>query len=267
MDDICTGNNIQYRVVTGGNPELDAENSESFYYEISYQPPCIKGFTATLGYTHINVKDVITAPNPATIVNNPGQYPPGSVIRDPGQGVFPGDPGPIIAINNTLLNLDEQKVDSFDLELNYVKETDALGTFTSDLLASYTPNFQQSGENGGFFQKSGEGDQGPNVRGNFSIFWRGPKGCWADKLEFGPTVNYWSQYHEVLYPPRNVREWITVDLQATYEAPWDTTLTVGCNNIVDRDAPRALGQNGEGYDNTVHDNRGRFIYFRVGKKF
>ena len=88
----------------------------------------------------------------------------------------------------------------------------------------------------------------------------------AQKLGFGPTLNYWSAYHEVLFPPRTVRDWWTVDLQATYDLPWETSLTLGILNVADRNAPRSLGQNGEGYDNTVHDNRGRFVYFRVNKK-
>jgi outer membrane receptor protein involved in Fe transport len=264
-NDICKGKNIQYKAITGGNPNLNPENSESFYYETSYQPPIVKGLTVTLGYTHIKVTDVITAPNPAFIVANPKLF-PGAVVRDANQKAFPGDPGPILSINSTLQNVNEEVEDAIDLDANYVKDTESIGSFTANLLANWTPNFQLAGATGGFTQQAGEGSFGPTVKGNFSLFWRGPKGSWAEKLGFGPTLNYWSAYHEVLFPPRTVRDWWTVDLQATYDLPWETSLTLGILNVADRNAPRSLGQNGEGYDNTVHDNRGRFVYFRVNKK-
>ena len=265
--DVCTGQNLQYRVITGGNPNLNPENSESFYYETSYQPKFIKGLTVTLGYTHLDVKNVITAPNPATIVAQPNLYPPGSVVRDTAHPAFPGDPGEILSINSILVNVSEEKEDAIDLGIEYVKETETIGTFTGNLLANYTPNFQLAGESGGFSQQSGQGSFGPAGKGNVGVVWRGPKASWSEKFSFGPTFNYWSAYHDVLLPSRVVGDWWTVDLQATYELPWETTLTVGMLNVADRDAPRSLGQNGEGYDNTVADNRGRFTYFRVNKKF
>jgi iron complex outermembrane recepter protein len=64
-----------------------------------------------------------------------------------------------------------------------------------------------------------------------------------------------------------VKDWWTVDVQANYEAPWQITLTVGCQNVADRNAPRSLGQNGEGYDAAVANNQGRFMYARVTKTF
>jgi outer membrane receptor protein involved in Fe transport len=161
----------------------------------------------------------------------------------------------------------EEKEDAIDLGIEYVKETETIGTFTGNLLANYTPNFQLAGESGGFSQQSGQGSFGPAGKGNVGVVWRGPKASWSEKFSFGPTFNYWSAYHDVLLPSRVVGDWWTVDLQATYELPWETTLTVGMLNVADRDAPRSLGQNGEGYDNTVADNRGRFTYFRVNKKF
>lgn len=265
-DDVCTGRNLQYRVVTGGNPNLDPENSESFYYEMSYQPSFIKGLQLTIGYSHIVVEGVITAPNAAQIVANESLYPPGSVVRDPSLGQFPGDPGPVVAINSTLVNLAKEVEDAFDLTVDYSLDTESAGTFNANVQATYTPNFQLHSTTGTAFQESGEGSF-PEYKLNASIFWNGPKGSWAERFGFGPTLNYRPAYHEVLASSRTVKDYWTVDLQATCSLPWETDLTVGILNVADRNAKRSLGQNGEGYDPSVDNNRGRFVYARVTKKF
>ena len=265
-DDVCTGRNIQYKVVTGGNPELDAENSDSYYVEAAYQPPFVKGLTVTVGGGYIKIKDVISAPSAAFVVQNPGLFPAGSVIRDVNNPAFVGDPGAIIQINSQNVNINEQETYFVDLDVTYVYDTESIGSFTSELMATYVPTFTQTSPEAGSVQLAGNGSF-PKVRGNQSVYWRGPKDTWAEKFGFGPTFNYWSSYNEVLYPPRRVKEWWTVDLQASYEAPWQTTITLGCQNVADRNAPRSLGQNGEGYDAAVADNTGRFIYARVTKKF
>ncbi|MEP6601906.1 MAG: TonB-dependent receptor, partial [Nitrospirota bacterium] len=48
-----------------------------------------------------------------------------------------------------------------------------------------------------------------------------------------------------------------------------TTITVGCNNVFDKDPPAALGQfgNGTGYPGYTYDSTGRFVYVRLTKKF
>ena len=48
-----------------------------------------------------------------------------------------------------------------------------------------------------------------------------------------------------------------------------TTITVGCNNIFDRDPPSANGEvgNGQNYPGFTYDATGRFIYARLTKKF
>ncbi len=265
-DEVCTGQNIQYKVITGGNPELDAENSDSYYVEGAYQPPFMKGLTVTVGGGYIKIQDVISAPSAAFVVANPNLFPPGSVIRDSANPAFVGDPGAIIQINSQNVNINEQETWFVDFEAEYVRDTESIGSFTETLLATYVPTFTQSSPEAGTVQLAGEGSF-PKVRGSFSTYWQGPKGSWVEKFGFGPTLNYISSYNEVLFPPRRVKEWWTVDLQANYDAPWQTTITLGCQNVADRSAPRSLGQGGEGYDYAVADNTGRFIYARVTKKF
>jgi iron complex outermembrane recepter protein len=264
-NDICTGRNIQYRNTTGGNPNLDPENSTSYYTELTYQPPFVKGLTMTVGWAHIKIEDVITAPSAAFVVANPALF-PGAVTRDSANPQFAGDPGAILNIDNTLVNINEQETDAIDVNFNYVHDTQSLGNFTCNLLATYTPTFTETGEDGTTTQLAGNGSF-PRVRGSYSTYWQGPKDTWAEKLGFGPTFNFISAYRDTLYPPHEVNAWWDCDLQANYQMPWQTTVTLGCLNVADRNAPRSYGQNGEGYDASVYDNRGRFIYVRATKVF
>jgi outer membrane receptor protein involved in Fe transport len=264
-NDFCTGRNYQYRNTTGGNPNLVPENSESYYTEMMYQPPFVKGLTLTVGWAHIKIKDVITAPNPAFVVANPNLF-PGAVTRDAANPAFAGDPGQILNIDNTLINVNQQQTDAIDFHFNYVRDTEAIGNFTADFIATYTPTFTETGEDGSVAQLAGNGSF-PRLRGSYSTFWQGPKGTWAEKLGFGPTFNFISSYTDTLYPPHIVNAWWDCDVQATYQLPWQINVTLGILNVADRNAPRSYGQNGEGYDPAVYDNRGRWVYARVSKVF
>lgn len=46
-----------------------------------------------------------------------------------------------------------------------------------------------------------------------------------------------------------------------------TTLTLGMNNVFDRDPPFVLGSFENGYDESVADIRGRFYYVQIKKRF
>ena len=49
----------------------------------------------------------------------------------------------------------------------------------------------------------------------------------------------------------------------------DTRLTIGCNNVFDKDPPTAFGfgNNGNGYPGFTYDSTGQFVYFRLTKTF
>lgn len=261
----CTAGLVQYKTIQGGNPNLDPENSESWFVGGSFQPPFIKGLTLNADYSHIDVTDVIANQSAQYIINNPGQF-PGAVIR--GVPQFPGDPGPIISIDQIPYNINKQTVDSVDMGINYLLDTDGAGLFEFDVKGTYYASFKRATPESGSFQYAGE-DSFPKVKGNASVFWT------FKRFSCGPTVNYTSGYHEYrgfIDPTlgdgtfaHDVGSWWTVDLQASYEFPYDTTVTLGCLNVADMDAPYSYLS--EGYDNTVHDNRGRFVYARFNKKF
>ena len=65
------------------------------------------------------------------------------------------------------------------------------------------------------------------------------------------------------------------DQSASYTLPlWKrvlngTSITVGCDNVLNTDPPQAFGfgGNGTGYPDFIYDSTGRFIYAQITKKF
>src|SRR5439155_312731 len=62
----------------------------------------------------------------------------------------------------------------------------------------------------------------PRDRAYFSLFWDGPADTWLGGIDAGATVHYTGQYHDTVDldlihgQGRLVREWITLDLIASY---------------------------------------------------
>ena len=63
----------------------------------------------------------------------------------------------------------------------------------------------------------------PRNRAYFSLFWDGPADIWLGGFDTGATVHWTGQYSDTVdlqafgLPARKVREWITLDLIASYK--------------------------------------------------
>ncbi|MEG8020325.1 TonB-dependent receptor domain-containing protein [Sphingomonas aerolata] len=57
-------------MVSGGNPQLDVEKSDSYTYGVLLQPRFIPGLTLSVDYYNIKVNNVITAPSAQGIINS-----------------------------------------------------------------------------------------------------------------------------------------------------------------------------------------------------
>ena len=250
----------QYKIISGGNPNLKPENSESFYGGVTFEPPAIKGLTLTIDYVHINVKNVIQAEDLQKILDLPLAQQAAFVSRNPpsAQDIALGVPGTIVSIDQRFINLSSRQVDSVDVQADYEVDTD-VGGFNYDFSGTYLASWREKISSGSpVTQNAGEFDF-PKIKFNTSVFWSPTK-----KLSLGPTLNYTGSYGDSFIGKR-ITEFVTVDLQATYHMPYDSTITVGVNNLLDTNPPFS-SQNTEGYDTAIAENRGRFVYVRLTKK-
>ena len=135
---------------SGGNPDLQAETSDSFTVGGVLQPRFLPGFSASVDYYLIRVKNVITSPSAQSIVdacydledaNN--QF---CTLFQRNPNVAPGPFGEqqfrILegSLQQTSLNYAKLQVRGIDAEIAYRHQFQGLGTLNTRL--TYTHNFQ-----------------------------------------------------------------------------------------------------------------------------
>lgn len=114
----------QYNILTGGNPNLVPEESESLTFGIVWSPEALPGLTITLDYFDIEITDGIGTIPAATSLKrcletgNPVFC--NLIERDPIAGTLWVSPGQIITTNT---NVSEQSLTGYDIIFSYPIET------------------------------------------------------------------------------------------------------------------------------------------------
>jgi hypothetical protein len=240
------GNPTEVRVI--GNPNLQPEVAYEWSYGAVYSPKWIKGLTLSADWWHIDMRSIASLLGLQFIVQNDIH---GLVIRDP--PTIPGVPGPIILVIDPNENLAGAIFEGLDYEAIYILDSSIFGhgdfgrltttlngTWLSRAELQIAPETKRFGIAGGLipfgFTLTGSL---PWHRANFSLFYDGPSDTWMQGLDVGAVVHYTGQYEddnlfltqsvfgEFSKPQtprsgarpwraRKVREWITLDLIASY---------------------------------------------------
>jgi iron complex outermembrane recepter protein len=226
-----------------GNPNLKPEVAYEWSYGAVCSPKWIKGLTLSADWWHIDMRSIASLLGTQFIVEN---NIPGLVIRGP--PISPGRPGRIILVTDPNQNLTGAIFEGLDYEAIYILESSIFGhgdfgrltatlngTWLSRAELQILPNTKRFGIAGEFippgFNLSGSL---PWSRANFSLFYDGPADTWMQGLDVGPVVHYTGQYEDDNltltgfskpqtprsgprpWRARKVREWITLDLIASY---------------------------------------------------
>lgn len=247
-----TGEAAQFKVVSSGNEDLEAEKSESFNFGVVVEP--IEDLSITADIYRITNKDKISRLSSQDLIDNDSP----NVIRDDG--------GNIVQINNVYLNLDEQEVQGIDMGIDYTYETLASGSFDFSLNGSYIDSFKITDSDGVTTETAGKDTGGvegggPRFKGNGSVIW-----AYQD-FKFVNRINYTHSY-DALYATEKFTEidsLTTWDTQLAYSGIEQMKIAFGINNVTDELAPFSNDSNG--YDIVVHNNVGRFIYLDLAYQF
>lgn len=260
---------LQYRIVRGGNPDLDAETSKSWSAGFVAEP--IKHLTVYADWFNIVQNGKILDTDPQQILDNEALF-PGHVIRNPptAQDIADGIPGTIVQIISGYANIAKREVEGLDFGVRYVIPTDSWGEVSADANVSWLYKFDETPQPGDPVIQYAGSYGVPELRGSGSLNWD------YKNLSLGFTANYIGEYDQVnMISSTYISDLWTFDLQATYrfqdtEFSWlnDSRITVGVLNLLDEDPPFSdyAGDIGA-YDTSIHDPRGRFIYVQVTKKF
>jgi iron complex outermembrane recepter protein len=296
----------QYSALFGGNPNLSPETADSYTVGFVLTPTFLSGFSLSVDYFDIKVKDTISALNPSLILTNCAITADptlcGLVRRAPTNGSLFTGGGNVEATN---VNIGYLKTSGVDFEANYRLPLANWGmegiggialAFTGTWLDKLEtdPGLAALGDNSEVLATSFDcaGLYGPNFCGTPNPEWRHRlRVTWTTPVDgLSLSVN-WRYFGAVqsenagsdnpyfdLTPIYNVDKKIPAqnyfDATVTWRVKENYTLRVGVNNLFDRDPPIIGSQSGGASaffnGNTfpvVYDALGRFLFMGITADF
>lgn len=258
--------------LTGGNPDLQPEESESWTVGLVYQPSFLEGLSVTLDWWEIDITDTIAGISAQRILTECLDAP--SIDNQFCDRITREQSGPnqgeITLIENFALNVARSTNSGLDFEIGY--DFDALGgSFRTNMIGTYLIEAKQYP----FADDPDEFTDFAGVLGNADLQLR----FTIDYLNGPWTIGTRTRYTDGvdLYSPTSLDNnpnpsnfmhygsYAVTDAYAGYR--WDNgvRLTVGIDNLFDRDMPG--NTTGMGAGSAYYDNIGRFGYVRFGYSF
>jgi outer membrane receptor protein involved in Fe transport len=294
---------VGIRFTTAGNPDLRAEESESYSLGFVLQPTFIpeqfgrltitvdrweikqKGIVGTLGSTNAAVQDYLfrlTGTNNANVIRaNPTVD---DVALFAGTGLAPV--GQILEIRDQFKNLQPQTVSGIDYGLAWTLNTDSAGRFSANIDGTYMDKFSQQAAPpiADLFAARAAGTINPAtpLTDPGDLLGRGGKPKWkwtgtgtwrGGPVQVGASVIYTGSVLDIdlLSPaglPYRVKPLTTVNLYAEYhfeQKGWanDTRIRLGARNIFDKDPPLSSA----GFIGSLYNPYARYWYASIKKSF
>jgi iron complex outermembrane receptor protein len=289
------GASTQRLVRQGGNPNLTPELAKGMQYGFVYEVPfkALQGLSFGSSFFKIEQENVITTTGTAFIRSNEvGGGTADLITRAPGTETYtnttanpinilaganttnsqvaPGQtvtvPGRIISILDAVINLAYQRVEGYDIEVNYRKRTTDFGQFSLRSSASYLKFYGSSRLSQDPPNAAGRSNL-PRIRTQSSI-------AWARKdYSAGVSHNFIGPYGDYNRDPGEFDSYYTFNAYFGWDVPTglipfaeNTRLTVGVDNALDKEP--GLYYDTVGYNNGfVSRPAGRFFYVSLRKEF
>jgi len=127
-------------VLSGGNANIRPEESSSRSAGVILQPRILPGLRMSVDWTRINKRDGIAnigTPDGTNqgLLDAYLSLAPERIVRGPPSDGFPV--GPILAWDQTLINISSQRVEAWDFGIDYASQFVTLGKFTFQLNATH----------------------------------------------------------------------------------------------------------------------------------
>ena len=257
-NDTTTG---QRQVVSGGNPLLSPEKSESFNYGVQLQPRALPGLSFGLDYYKVDVSDRVGASaTPAIILANPTLF-PGFVDRAAPTASDTANnlPGELIRIRQVIGNFGTAVTKGLDLSAEYRVTTKNLGKFTARAVGSTIYHAIIKTRPDLAAVETVRTFEVPHFRGNGSVAWN------YQKFGAAVTADYIAGFPDAAPSTLRVKQQTVTGLQLSYDLPYATKVTIGANNLFDKNPPRTASSTG--YAEATSYFLPRFLYVDITKKF
>jgi iron complex outermembrane receptor protein len=236
------------------NPSLSSEQSEQYSFGFAWAPN--DWFNGTLDFWDIAIDERINFFSSQELINrtNAGRpIPPGlGVTRDAATGA-------IDFINTGFGNEGDLETSGFDINARFSFDVGA-GRFTSNI--QYSQVLDYSIDKG----VDEVGDPGiPEFRSVISNVYE------LGDFSFGWNISTIADQCDLLGCPAGdvgVPTWTQNDVQVNYFTPWDGRITVGAQNVTNKEPPIGVGDAGSrDYDFDLYPGYGRIVYFRYRQTF
>ena len=256
---------FQVRNLSGGNPNLKAEQSDGFDVGVVWEP--IDNLTLKVDYFETDLADAITTISLATLLNLEQQgleLPPGtSIIRGAPNGNVPGR---IVQINTGNANVASLDLKGMDVSIGYRFDTESIGSFSATLQYSklfdyiFSPLPEPLGVPTEQLNTAWTPDDRATLNGN-----------WTYGNHTIAFNSFWVDGFNNLAGNSNpgIASFVNHNLSYIYRAPWDADITIGVRNLLDRDPsidPNANWQ-GNPFEPTLYDIFGRTPFVNYKQRF
>ena len=253
------------------NPDIGPEQSDQYSFGVAFEP--LDWLNGSVDYWVIEVTDRVAAIGAQTIVNclagTTQNCPPGlsdlsalgnaPPYPNAGLGIARNADGSIRFLQRGFASLGTIDVSGLDFNLQTNFDFGSYGRLTNELLANYVLNY--------------EVDSGADIAGDAGLpEWRAIlRNVWTfGDFNVAYNINYIGGQDTALSSSPDFDDglpsWTTHDIQVNYFTPWDGRVTVGVDNIGDRDPVLDPGES-RGYNNSLYDAYGRVVYFRYMQNF
>ncbi|MEO1038744.1 MAG: TonB-dependent receptor [Pseudomonadota bacterium] len=251
-----------------GNPDLGAENAESWGGGVLFRPT--RDIDINLDYWNIRHEDLVGIAEDDFIRRAfAGEFP---IV---GPGLLPtGQPG--LEVNNgfvsdahfQITNLGYQQTSGLDFSYTQYFDAFSWGDITLLLDATYLLDFERQASVDAPVEQLAGDFRYPELLVNARVRWS--KGAWGGSI----AGRYTSSYSDDPSPRTltavglpadaevDVDSWFVTDLNLSYDFAENTFVQLNVRNVFDEDPPRVLGS-GSNVDLINHNALGRYVTVRL----
>jgi len=282
LPSICS---VQVNAYVLANPTIGSEQSDQFSVGLAWD--AADWLNLTVDYYNIKIEDGIfgissglilsclagAVPCPAGVRELPADTNPGDPLAGMGAAYSPD--GEILFVQRSFGNRDLKTAGvDFNLRTNF--DFGEWGNLQSALTVSYVDEFAFDGARNLVGDPSTPEFRASLVNqwsyGDFTFAWilnhvdstLSYQGLLLNACQGDADCLAGSDYGY----PTSLPSWTTHDLQASWNAPWNGKLTVGVNNVTDKDpVVDPFDPTGRGFDFNLYDGYGRVPYVRYTQNF
>ena len=282
-----------YRTSTRfGNPDLEAEESESTVLGIVFDPDdtVLDGLRVSVDYFKVETTNAITVIGVDRLLDDDfarltaGQAGNPNVIRgaatptdiaafaaynlaNPGAQRAPV--GEVLNVIDGYVNLDGREVSGYDMSVSYETRETAVGNFRFGVNATKIETFEETRDGTAFDELRRNGN--PEWRGSASVTWS--MGGWQSgwQVRYVSEVEDTSATNDTTGDLWQVDDWYSINGYVSYEFDQGigplggTGLKLGVRNLANELPPRA--DESPGYLSGLYPIEGRVIYGEISKSF